>query len=134
MWVGITVLLSRLGGWATLSDRFRATEPPTGDRFHFVSGSMGAFLPVNYGSCLTVTVNERGFHLAILLPFRLGSPPLFIPWSEVASIDEKRFLFTRFASIRVRDAWPEIRIRGRAGERIRAAHAATLLPPSAAYR
>jgi hypothetical protein len=135
MWLGMTMLLSRMSGWTTLADRFLADEPPSGERFRLVSGSMGRFLPVNYGSCLFVTVNDRGFYLSIMFLFRLGSPALFIPWSEVEATDEMRLLFRRCALVTLRSGWPRIWIRGRAGECIRAAHAAASRPIlTSAYR
>jgi hypothetical protein len=123
MWLGITALLSRVSGWSSLAERFRALEPASGESFHFVSGSMGGSLPVNYRSCLSVAVSDRGFHLSMLFLFRLGSPPLFIAWADVESIEEKRFMFMRSVVIRVRNQWPTIAIRGGAGDRIKAAYA-----------
>ena len=98
MWVGICALLSMLGGWTSLAGEFRATQRTDGQRFRFVSGSMGSrMLPVSYGGCLFVTVNEIGFGLSLLFPFRPLSPPLFIPWTEVASAETKRFFFREVA-------------------------------------
>ena len=124
MWVSISALLSMLGGWTSLAGEFRATQRTDGQRFRFVSGSMGArVFPVNYGGCLFVTVNETGFGLSILLPFRLLSPPLFIPWSQVASAETKRFLFVNRAIVRLRGHWPAISVRGAAGKCIVDAYA-----------
>ena len=123
-WFAMTGLLAHLGGWATLARRFRATQSPSGERFRFASGSMGRrFLPVNYGGCLFVTVGEEGIHLSILFLFRFLSPPLFIPWSAMESVTEKRFIVSTYTSIRVRDEWPAIALRGRAGHYVREAYA-----------
>ena len=116
-------MLAILGGWASLATYFRANGPVQGERFRFVSGSMGArFLPVSYGSCLFLTVNETGFRVAILFLFRLLSPPLFIPWKAVASVEPKRFLFFRYTVVHLRDQWPRISIRGTAGREIELAY------------
>lgn len=124
MWFGITALLSLTGGWPSLATHFRATQPANGDLFRFVSGSMGAKrFPVSYGGCLFVAVNSIGFHLSIFFPFRFQTPPLFIPWSQVESVEQKRFLFIRRTVIRVRGQWPIISIRGRAGQSIEEAYA-----------
>jgi hypothetical protein len=94
MWFGIGGLLSVLSGWWSLASRFPAADSIKGENYRFVSGSMGlGFFPVNYGSCLFVTINEKGFRVAILFLFRFLSPPLFIPWAQVESVAEKRFLF-----------------------------------------
>lgn len=119
MWVSICALLSMLGGWTSLAGAFRATQRTDGQRFRFVSGSMGArMFPVSYRGCLFVTVNEIGFGLSILFPFRPLSPPLFIPWKEVASVDAKRFFFVSRAIVRLHRHWPAISIRGTAGRSI----------------
>lgn len=126
MWLGISALLSHVGGWSSLAADFRAEQPAIGESFRFVSGSVGAkFLPVSYGRCLFVVVNNEGFHLSILFPFRFQTPPLFIPWIQVETVEEKRFLFVRYTAIRVRNQWPNISIRGRAGQCIREAYAVT---------
>lgn len=119
MWLVIGGLLSLLSGWWSLASRFAAVDTIPGERFRFVTGSMGVrFFPVNYGNCLFVTVNDEGFRLAILFVFRFLSPPLFIPWARVESVVEKRFLFMRYAVIRVRDNWPTLSFYGKAGKRI----------------
>jgi hypothetical protein len=122
-WAGICGLLALLGGWAGLATYYRADGPVEGERFRFVSGSMGIrFLPVSYGSCLFVAVNEAGFRLSIFFPFRIMSPPLFIPWKSVASVESTRFLFFPYTVVHLRDQWPRISIRGNAGREIEQAY------------
>jgi hypothetical protein len=125
MWLAIGAVLSHVGGWARLGTHFRARERGTGERFRFVSGSIGAnTFPVNYRCCLFVAVNDIGFYLSILFLFRLFSPPLFLPWPAVESVEEKRRLFFRYVVVRLRDHWPAISIAGRAGQCIKAAYEA----------
>jgi hypothetical protein len=127
MWLGITGLLAHLSGWARLAARFRASEPPNGERFRFASGSLGAkMFPVNYGGCLFVAVSGAGVHFSILFLFRFQSPPLFIPWSQIESVDEKCSLLSQYTVIRVRGEWPIISLRGRAGQFVKEAYAQAL--------
>lgn len=85
LWLGICALLARVGGWSTLAGPYRAKYPVVGERFRFISGSMGqARLPVNYKRCLFMVVNRHGLRISVLFPFRFRSPPLFIPWSRSA--------------------------------------------------
>lgn len=81
------------------------------------------FFPVNYGNCLFVTVNEKGFRVAILFLFRFLTPPMFIPWAEVESAAKKRFLFMPYAAIRIRGNWPNLSFYGKAGRRMLEAYA-----------
>ncbi|BBB62616.1 hypothetical protein UNDKW_4343 [Undibacterium sp. KW1] len=61
LFLGISTILPFLGGWASLATHYRATQAATGERFRFVSGSMGSrFFTVNYGSCLFVSVRDVG--------------------------------------------------------------------------
>jgi hypothetical protein len=119
MWLAICLLLSHLGGWSSLVPNFRSNQPVLGTRTRFVSGSMGhRLLPVSYGNCLFVTVNEEGIGLSILFLFRVFSPPLFIPWSEVESVEQKKAFFASSVAMRVRGHWPTVSIRGTAGKNI----------------
>ena len=123
LWLGVSAMLARIGGWSTLAGPFRARYPVVGERFRFVSASMGkARLPVNYKGCLFMVVNRHGLHISVLFPFRFRSPPLFIPWSAVESVSEKPFLRTFGVVVKLRDQWPIIRVPGRAAHVIRQAH------------
>ena len=119
MWAFISTSLAAVSGWISLAKQFRVTSPFRGERFRFVSGSMGlSYFPVSYGSCLFVAVGELGFTLSILFLFRLFSPPLFIPWHDVKSVEVKRMFFMRYTVVRLKDHWPTISIRGAAGRKI----------------
>jgi hypothetical protein len=116
MWLGISGLLAVIGGWSSLSTLYRADTPAEGERFYFRSGSLGrGSFPVSYGGCLFPTINSQGLYLSIFLPFRFLSPPLFIPWSKVESIDLRRFLFFTYVVITLRDHWARISLRGAPG-------------------
>ncbi len=123
LWLGICALLARAGGWSTLAGPYRAKYPVVGERFRFVSASMGSErLPVHYRGCLFIVVNRHGLHISVLFPFRFRSPPLFIPWSAVESVTEKPLLRTFGVAVKLRDQWPIIRVPGRAAHVIRQAH------------
>jgi hypothetical protein len=80
MWFVMSGLFSLISGWSSLASRFRIDKPVEGDCFRFVSGLIGShLLPVSYGNCLFVTINEEGFRVAIFFLLRFLSPPLFIP-------------------------------------------------------
>lgn len=123
-WFGMTGLFAYLGGWARLAKKYRTERTEEGESFRFVSGAIGnRFMPVHYGNCLFVTLNPNGIRLSILLPFRFLSPPLFVPWADVASVTEKRFLFVfRYAVILVKEQWPQITLRGQVADVARRLH------------
>jgi hypothetical protein len=125
-WLGVTALLAYLGGWVSLAKEFRTDAPAAGESFRFVSGGMGrAAFPVSYRSCLSLVVTPAGFRLAILFPFRLLSPPLFVPWTRVESLEEGRRFLVKSVQIRIRGCWPTISIANRgAREALRDAYRA----------
>ena len=124
MWPAASGALALLSGWWTLASHFRASDAVAGERFRFVSGSLGRrFFPVKHGNCLFLTVNDEGFRLAILLVFRFLSPPLFIPWARVESVTEKRVFFVPRTEISIRETWPRLSIYGRVGKSLQEAYA-----------
>ncbi len=80
MWYVVGLLLYSISGWARLAERFAAGGEPTGRRFFMQYGVVGTVI---YGSNLTIHTAPNGFYLSVWLPFRIGHPPLFIPWQEV---------------------------------------------------
>lgn len=93
LWCSVSTMLGHIGGWSALAEHYRTAERPRGKAFFMQSGRVGI---VNYGSCLTIHVNEAGMFLAVLSLFRLGHPPLFIPWSEFNNCRETKMMFFRF--------------------------------------
>jgi hypothetical protein len=90
-WVGISLLLSRIGGWHALSLQYRATQPITGQRYWMKSAGMGG---VAYRGIVNFGADSSGLFLSVLPPFfSIGHPPLFIPWSDITSSQEKGWLF-----------------------------------------
>jgi hypothetical protein len=120
LWLGITALLSHLGGWASLANAFPANDEVDGERFRFRSGSLGKpYFPVRYGNCLFATVGQHGFRLAILFPFRFLSPPIFVPWAAVLSVEEKRVFLVKYYVLSIRDQWSRISLRGTLGRSVK---------------
>jgi hypothetical protein len=126
-WLFVTGLLARLSGWANLAERYAAEKSGRGDRFRFVSGSMGTrVLPVSYSNCLFVTVDAQGVYLSILFPFRFMSPPLYFPWASLEEVTSGRFLLMQAVRIRVKDHWPHITVNGKAGQAVLRAYQESL--------
>jgi hypothetical protein len=118
MWLIITGMLSRMGGWYGLAEKFRATHGVSGQRFRFASASLGVslWMPVNYSGCLFLTVADSGLHMRLLFLFRFLSPPLFIPWSAVESVTEQRIWFIRRQVISIRGTQTRLMVAGRTGQ------------------
>ena len=91
MWLFVTFLLSAIGGWGSLAVHYASKSPFSGRRFHFRSAQFGGC--VSYGSCLTLGAGPNGLYLAVLPFFRLGHPPLLIPWSDITAREARSWLF-----------------------------------------
>jgi hypothetical protein len=76
----IQMSLSVTGGWYRLGKNYPALKPPSGERFFGLSGSVGM---THYGHCLRAYCSPDGLYLSVFWPFRLGHPPLFIPWDAI---------------------------------------------------
>lgn len=93
IWIGVSILTSHIGGWASLARLYACSDGFSGDRWSFQSGQMRGM--ANYGNCLTIGANSQGLYLSILFLFRIGHPALFIPWREVSVTRKKVLWFKR---------------------------------------
>lgn len=91
----LTWLLSNLSGWSRLAqtyrDRGECRSASLSETARFRTGRLGA---VNYHSVLTFVVCETGLGIRVPLLFRLGHPPLFIPWSEFYRVSDDPMLYS----------------------------------------
>jgi len=94
LWVGVSLLMSLIGGWAFLRRRFRLSGTFKGKRWSYQSGQM-RFI-AGYRNCLTLGANDEGLYMATSLLFRIGHPPLLIPWSQITVDSKNEYLGVRF--------------------------------------
>jgi hypothetical protein len=94
LWCGIGYLVSFLTGWFALSLRFRKQSEPYGE-----ARSAGPFFYTiymrfwsHYSSVIRLTAASDALYLSVLMFFRIGHPPLRIPWDEIRFSRTKFFL------------------------------------------
>jgi hypothetical protein len=90
LWCAVCLVLSVSGGWRRLGERYAARDVPLGERFLMRSVGVGW---VSYNNCLTFRRGHDGFYMSVWYIFRLGHPPLYIPWSDVQNIQTYRQLW-----------------------------------------
>ena len=90
MWSLVSYLLSVIGGWSRLAEDYRSERPIEGRRWRFQSASMR--FSTAYSNVLTIGASEAGLSLSVLFLFRLGHPPLFIPWSDLRKVGDGGFI------------------------------------------
>ena len=124
-WFAVCGVLALSSGWRSLAERFPAPAQVNGERFRFASASMGLvpWFPVRYSGCVFFTVGTAGLAMSLLFLFRFLSPPLFVPWSQVASVEEKAGFFGRRAVVRFKNSAVVLTLYGRAASSVTSTHA-----------
>jgi hypothetical protein len=84
---GIIYLIARTSGWNTLAERYPLRSPFPRPRTRFGFGVFHGW--VGYNGALIVASDEAGLYLRAT-PVLLSwcHPPIFIPWSEIAKIEQ----------------------------------------------
>ncbi|MBL8018674.1 MAG: hypothetical protein JNM27_03335 [Leptospirales bacterium] len=82
MWFGVSFALAAFSGWQWLSENYPLKGKFPGNNSGWISGNMCG---VTFRSCLVVAGDDAGFYMRMTLLFRLGHPPLFIPWSDIVA-------------------------------------------------
>jgi hypothetical protein len=93
LWCFVSYLISFLSGWFTLSMHFKKDSEPYGE-----TKTAGPFfyavyfrLMTHYSSVVRIIAAEDAFYLSVLILFRIGHPPLRIPWDEIQFSRKKLF-------------------------------------------
>ena len=116
-WCGVVWLVGAMG-WRALATRYPADAPATGQPLGLTSGTIGG---ANYNGALKVSVEREGLHLAVMALFRVGHPPMLIPWSEITSVTQKNALWARWYTLRIGTPHvATVRLPGRIVDAIRA--------------
>jgi|HubBroStandDraft_2_1064218.scaffolds.fasta_scaffold198180_1 hypothetical protein len=99
LWCASCYLISFSAGWFALSRRFKKQSEPYGE-----IRSAGPFFYTVYMrfwchfTCLiSLTAASDALYVSILFPFRIGHPPLRIPWDEIRFSRTKYFFRTYIA-------------------------------------
>ena len=113
--------MARVGGWSSLAETFRKSRAAKGKRFYFVSATMintnnNSTSNFYYNGGLFVSVINEGMFLSVCPQYRFMHPPLYIPWSQIKSVDENRQGL--YSLVQLGEQWPAINIRGKAGKYI----------------
>jgi hypothetical protein len=89
LWCLVAKTLALLG-WQRLARDYRVVAPPVGPQLRLDQLKVG---PVSYGGIVTATLADEGLALRTSLLFRVGHPPLLIPWQALEPFVERRFLW-----------------------------------------
>ena len=117
-WCFLMWAIAHVFGWSSLARHYRAADRFTGKLRHFRSGKIGWS---NYSGCLTVGANSEGLYLAVIFLFRVGHPPLFIPWTDIVAAHGKvLWVFGEWMEFRAKKSGSKILLRGSVGRELAA--------------
>ena len=93
--VGLLILVAAnaQSGWRLLAEPYTCFETIETKQWRFISarmGSGGSF--VSFRACLNIGADRAGVYLSLFPLFRLGNPPLFIPWHHLSLEVREGFL------------------------------------------
>jgi len=108
LWLFISFVISRIGGWNSLASSYRAQQPFFGTILRFQAASFR--FGTNYNGCLNFGANTEGLHLAPMVIFRAFHAPLFMPWSEVTARPVKMWGIFNFIELHFQRA-PNVPVR-----------------------
>ncbi|MDE3164112.1 MAG: hypothetical protein KGL64_12710 [Acidobacteriota bacterium] len=85
VWALVGLLISSLSGWWVLASRFSTDEQPFGEVKTAGPLFYGIYLRfwTHYSSVVRITAAHDALYLSVLFLFRIGHPPLRIPWNEI---------------------------------------------------
>jgi hypothetical protein len=92
MWCVVLLLVSVLSGWSRLASHFPAREPAAGETLRMQSIKVGW---ADYNGCLTIHRTSEGIRLAVWPMFRIGHPPIFIPWEAIHNTRARQILWSK---------------------------------------
>ena len=116
-WGVLCLVTSILSGWSKLARKYSGKMNNIEARYRFCWNWFGKGLAgVKYGPLLTADLGSEGLGLSLLFPFRLGHPPILIPWKFIKEIEMRKIWMIQYARIVMEEA--VVNIRGEKGQAI----------------
>jgi hypothetical protein len=100
LWCAVCFLIGFQSGWFALGRRFKRQSDPYGETktagplFYTVYMRWWS----HYSHVIRLTAASDALYASILLPFRIGHPPLRIPWDEI-QFARTKFLFRSYIAL-----------------------------------
>lgn len=99
MWVGMSMLAAHVSGWHLLAQEYRHSGPVPDNMLKFRTITLRYFC--GYNNIASFGVSPAGLRLAVFVLFRVGHPPLLIPWSDI-EITDRKILWCRIKAMTAR--------------------------------
>lgn len=86
LWFGVIKIISLLG-WRRLATQYQVDQVPAVPR-QWLSLAYVGF--IQYQSVIRAAASAEGLVLTVIFPFRVGHPPLLIPWQAIGPVRNKK--------------------------------------------
>lgn len=119
IWLVVSLGMSRLSGWSTFAQVFKAQARVRGQTFYFVFALIGKDpWMVKFGNLLFVKVSDQGIGLSVLWGLGIFCPALLIPWDQVESVESSGLSLSPFGGVTINvHGYDEVLVlHGKAGE------------------
>lgn len=104
-WYFLLVVISKMGGWSKLALHYETHQIPDGQKMNFHSAIING---AKYNGVINYTFRFDGLGLEVFLLFRAGHPRVFIPWTDLEYLGQKKQFWVSMHSIGIRKAGVEI--------------------------
>ena len=93
VWTFVCLMIGSVSGWMALAKRFTRQSEPYGDTRTAGPWFYSVYMRfwTHYSSLVHITAADDALYLSVLFLFRIGHPPLRIPWSEIRCSRTKYF-------------------------------------------
>lgn len=92
-WILVSFTFAIFTGWHKLAEQYRTYEKPGVKLLQAVHVTWGSSLMA--GTIYTLGSTYKGLYLGVLFPFRIGHPPLLIPWRDISAKKVKRLVVSK---------------------------------------
>lgn len=100
IWSGVVYLIAWSSGWRRLARHYRCAKAPEESVF----GTLWAMLgPVNHRGTLRIEPAPEGLYLSMMPFFRIGHPPLLIPWHAIKRQDKAQISLVKMVALDLGD-------------------------------
>ena len=82
--------MARMSGWAKLAGAYSTSKVCDGFKLRGRRGQFGRWM--GYKGILTLGVDPEGFYLSVIWLFKSGHPPLFVPWKDIQTREERMWM------------------------------------------
>jgi hypothetical protein len=117
-WLSISAFISFISGWHKLAKLHPWQEPVRATKLGPIAISFGYdSLPASIGG-VYVRLSPYAISFSIIFLFRFFNPPMSVPWSQVSSCTQSKWLFWPITVLRFREISQSMRFSGRAARKI----------------